>query len=610
MGLSYDEQLARKQGRVAEALARHRELADVVAEPCLAAEPVAAYRTRAKLMVARGPRIGLYGRAGAHIVVDIPGCVVLAPPLREVAKALRALLKDPPAGTGEMLVPFDSTTDEGALTAVDLREVREGDADASVLVTLVLGNHAILDHAALVAAAKAIRASCPNVVGVAANFRAKGSPQVLGPETRVLDGADLVRDRMGRAWQLVSFGSFVQAHRGQAARIHDHLAHAIAGESGSLRGKRVLDLYGGSGAIGLSLASEGAHLELVESFAPAAEGARRAAREQGLHDVRVLSMDAADGAALLLSEGKRFDAVVANPPRRGLAPEVRTNIARLAPPVIAYVSCDPDTLARDLGHFARLGYATATVQPFDMIPLTGEVESVGVLHRGKPLAPTVLYEDDDILVIDKPPHEPTTPQGEHAISLLERVRQLLSVPDATPVHRLDIGTSGLLLIARSPDRVAAFQRALVAETGRKIYLAAVKGITPVKGTIARPLRDAGRMLPSRTRYRRLAILSGHSLLRVLPEEGRTHQIRRHLKGIGHPVLGDERYGHAPSNRHFIEKYALDRSFLHCVRLEIDHPRKGSRLVVESPLPGDLRGVLERTCGISEIERLEQRKSLG
>src|SRR5690606_35191222 len=233
-----------------------------------------------------------------------------------------------------------------------------------------------------------------------------------------------------------------------------------------------------------------------------------------------------------------------------------------------------------------------------------------VLRSGRRPLPAVVFEDDEVLVIDKPPHEPTTPQGEHSSSLLERVRSELGLPNATPVHRLDIGTSGLIVIAKHPQAFAPWHQALGAASARKIYLAAVKGITPSKGSIARPLRDGDRSVTARTRYRRLAVLAGHSLLRVLPEEGRTHQIRRHLRSIGHPVLGDERYGHQPSNRHFFEKYGLDRTFLHCVRLELTHPHSGASLILESPLPGDLRSVLERTGGKDEALRLQDRKSLG
>jgi 23S rRNA (uracil1939-C5)-methyltransferase len=96
----------------------------------------------------------------------------------------------------------------------------------------------------------------------------------------------------------------------------------------------------------------------------------------------------------------------------------------------------------------------------------------------------------------------------------------------------------------------------------------------------------------------------------MPEQGRTHQIRRHLSQIGHPVLGDERYGHAPTNRHFEEKYGLDRTFLHCVRFELEHAHSQARLVVESPLPGDLQTVLERAGGPGTLRFLDQKNALG
>ena len=89
------------------------------------------------------------------------------------------------------------------------------------------------------------------------------------------------------------------------------------------------------------------------------------------------------------------------------------------------------------------------------------------------------------------------------------------------------------------------------------------------------------------------ILSGHSLARVYPDHGRTHQIRRHLASIGHPILGDARYGHDPSNRHAAARWALDRTFLHCGRIEVTDPRSGTRLRMESALPGALSIVLGR-----------------
>jgi 23S rRNA (uracil1939-C5)-methyltransferase len=306
----------------------------------------------------------------------------------------------------------------------------------------------------------------------------------------------------------------------------------------------------------------------------------------------------------------QWDAIVLNPPRRGVAPLVRQQIAQLDPRAIGYVSCDPETLARDLDHFARLGYAPTTLQPIDMIPLTDEVETVAVLEPAPVPLPRVAYSDDEVVIVEKPAHEPTTPQGEYTGSLLQRVRRLPGAENAVPVHRLDVGTSGLVIFARRAALVSAWAEALGGPTGRKIYLAAARGRTPSKGAITRDLRDEGKLLPARTRYRWLGGAGGHSVLRVIPEQGRTHQIRRHLAAIGHPVLGDERYGHAPTNRFFEEKHGLDRTFMHCVRIELTHPHTNVRLVVETPLPGDLRLALARCGGPNVLKFLEGKSALG
>jgi 23S rRNA (uracil1939-C5)-methyltransferase len=160
------------------------------------------------------------------------------------------------------------------------------------------------------------------------------------------------------------------------------------------------------------------------------------------------------------------------------------------------------------------------------------------------------------------------------------------------------------------ERARAMWVQALSSSGRLVYVVAVKGVTPSKGAISRDLREEGRTFPARTRYRRLAVASGHSILRAIPDGGRTHQIRRHLAAIGHPVLGDERYGHVPTNRYFEEKHGLDRSFLHLVRIEVNHPRTGMRLLVESPLPGDLRGAIQRATGPSVLRFLEQKHALG
>jgi 23S rRNA (uracil1939-C5)-methyltransferase len=609
--LPYTEQLALKRGRVVQSMARYPALELVYTNPVLEALETTAYRTRAKLIAAPGARLGLFAKGGGHHVVDIPRCIVLAPVLARVATQLRAKMAEWEASRAP-LAPFDPQG-EGWLRAVDLRETREGES-VRVLVTFVVERERAEDVEVLRQAAKELIAAVPEVVGVAVNYHAGDTPQVLGNETVALAGAVSAPDRIGASLHLATFGSFVQAHRGQAEQVHALVTNALGlspGGTEAARGHRphVLDLYAGSGAIALGLAAAGARVHLVESFPPAVAHARESAREQSL-DVEAECADVVTALRGLAEPGRvaPFDAVVVNPPRRGTSPSTREWLARLDAPVIVYVSCNPETLARDLDHLARLGYAARALQPVDMIPLTEEVETVAVLHRTALPLPRIAYEDDEILIVEKPPHEPTMPQGEYASSLLARARGLPSGSRALALQRLDVGTSGLVMLARGPEHVAKWEP--VAAAARAIYVAAVRGVTPSKGAITRELRESGKVLSARTRYRRLAVGSGQSILRVVPEQGRTHQVRRHFAAIGHPVLGDDRYGHAPTNRYFEEKHGLDRSFLHCVRLEFEHPTTGAHHVVEAPLPGDLRVVLERIGGAETLRFLEHKNALG
>lgn len=552
IGLPYADQLVLKRGRVVQGARRYPALELVHTERVLPAHPLVGYRIRAKLIVAPGAKVGLFAKGGGHQIIDIPKCRVLAPALARVAAYLRRRMES--EHSGGAFDPFDPTG-PGSLRAVDLREARN-DGVTRVLVTFVVQLPRQADLSAWVIAAEDMMRELPDVVGVAANLHTGDSPQVLGSHTVPLAGVSSTPDRIGRSVHLATFGSFVQVHRGQAERVQRLLAAAVASLNPSGRAPRVLNLYGGSGGIALGLAAAGASVRLVESFAPATAQARQAAREQSL-DVDVHCSDVATALRSFYERAEHFDAAVVNPPRRGMSPQARESLARLAPSLVAYVSCDPETLARDLNHFSRLGYDTTSLRPLDMIPLTDEVETIAVLRRGGIPVPRVAYENDEVIVVDKSAHEPTMPQGEYASSLLTRARRLPGAQNAVAVHRLDVGTSGLVVLTRRPEHLAKWKRTIFAPTTRTIYAAGVRGVTPSKGTVTRDLREEGAPHPARTRYRRFTIASGHSILRVVPDRERTHQIRRHLASIGHPVLGDVRYGHGLTNRHFEEKRGLD-----------------------------------------------------
>ena len=380
----------------------------------------------------------------------------------------------------------------------------------------------------------------------------------------------------------------MQAHRGQAARLVRALVAQLSRALGELRGARVLELFAGSGALGLALAELGADVTLVERYAPALEHAERARSEQRLGTLAAISGEAEQVVAALRADRARFDAVIVNPPRRGLSPGLRAQLAQLAPRCMVYVSCEPITLARDLSDLAQQGLRAESVTLFDMIPLSAGVEALCLLTPGERAPIDVLFEDEHTLVVDKPPHLPTVPDSVHATSLLERLQRERKLPELAAVHRLDVGTSGVCIFAKHRSAVPLLAAGLAA--GEKHYLALVRGAARPKGIVRAALREQGQTRDAVSRYTRVARVGPHSLVRVRPEQGRTHQVRKHMAAIGHPVLGDARYGDGPSNRYYEHRHGLDRTFLHARRVVLQLG-EAAPLVFEAPLAADLEAVL-------------------
>ncbi len=556
LSLPAADQLADKQGRVAAALAAYPELGTVTPAPITGAEQLVDYRVRAKLVAERG-RLGLY-RERSHEVVDVPECRVLRPALRAIANELRGSL--PPDVTG-----------------VDLRE-----ADAGTLVTLIARRGASRER--LIDFASGLGQRVPGVLGVALSLRDPDSPQLLGDEPVVVWGEAELEHHFSKdaPFHLAAPGSFTQVHPEQAARLHSAIERGLTERLAPLSGRSLLELHSGSGLLGLRLARAGARLTLVEAFEPAVRRASEAARRQGL------KIDARAGDAVAfcedaLSRAERFDALLVNPPRRGLEAKLRESVAGLAQGALIYVSCAPDTFARDAAHLARLGYRLARVTPFDLIPLSDAVELLGEFVPGEAPAPRVLHRDEALIAVEKSGLERLVAR-DGAPSLEQRVRRLPGAAEAVAVEELDVGTSGACLFAVAPEKAAEIKKALRGAESR--YLALAKGITHDKGNVKRPL---GRGAPALTRYARKKVVSGHSLLEVRPELGASEQILRHLSGLGHPVVGD-RHGDRATNGYFWHKHGLDRSFLHRSRVRLT--LGGRELEIRSELAPDLARVLE------------------
>jgi 23S rRNA pseudouridine1911/1915/1917 synthase len=218
---------------------------------------------------------------------------------------------------------------------------------------------------------------------------------------------------------------------------------------------------------------------------------------------------------------------------------------------------------------------------------------------------TIAFEDADLLVVDKGPGLVVHPARGHREDTLAQLLAPMLASDQAGwdperpgiVHRLDRGTSGLLVVARNEEAHRRLQRALARRRIEREYLALVEGRPPARtGTIEAPIgRDprvrtrmtvggAGARV-ARTHFTLERALPRTSLLRLRLDTGRTHQIRVHLQAIGHPVCGDPEYGTAGM-------LGLERQFLHSARLAFDHPMSGARIDVVSALPADLQRALE------------------
>jgi tRNA pseudouridine65 synthase len=209
----------------------------------------------------------------------------------------------------------------------------------------------------------------------------------------------------------------------------------------------------------------------------------------------------------------------------------------------------------------------------------------------------LLYVDDHVVVANKPSgllvHRGWDDDDDVAMF---RVRDAIGAR-VHPLHRLDRGTSGALLFARSPEATAILQRSFDARTVEKRYVALVRGAPPSDGVIDHPVpkSEDGPRVPAVTHFRLLARSSVDrcSLVEARPETGRLHQIRRHLRHISHPLVGDVTYGSGAINRHYRAEYDLHRLALHAERIAFPHPVTGKRLEVVAPIPDELGAPFER-----------------
>ncbi|HBA87908.1 MAG TPA: 23S rRNA (uracil(1939)-C(5))-methyltransferase RlmD [Geobacter sp.] len=366
MQMRYPAQLSWKTALVTRQLRKYPSLSEVKVHDTVGSPKELNYRNTAKLVVAgkhTDPVIGIY-RRNTHDVLEITDCPLHHPLINKVVKAARLGIKK-----GKVQI-YNPKSEMGLLRYLVVRVAEPSEKVMVVLVTTEQGYNE-MHHLA-----KFIQQAVPEVAVVAQNINNSTGNVIFGHKDRAITKMQNLKAYVGDKSFHLSPHSFFQVNSG-AARIIYEKVRELANLNGT---ERVIDLYCGIGGISLFLADrarEVVGIEFVE--AAVADATLNAA----LNLAANCRFEAGDALHLVdeIGEEGGADLIVLNPPRKGCDEKVLKSVAAIQPPRIIYVSCSPETLARDLDILSRLGYRTVEVQPVDMFPQTIHVEDVALLER-------------------------------------------------------------------------------------------------------------------------------------------------------------------------------------------------------------------------------------
>jgi 23S rRNA (uracil1939-C5)-methyltransferase len=366
--VAYPAQLAFKSKQVADALERLGGLRDVPLHPIIGAEETFGYRNKMEFTVARAGGamvVGLHETERYDSVLDIERCLLQSDRMNGLLAEARAFFAE------RGLTVYEQDTGEGLLRFLMLRE---GKHTGELMTNVVTSAPAVSELAPL---AQRLQARDAGTTSVVMNVNPKKASVAVGVEEHLLGGRDHIREGVGGLTFRVSANSFFQTNTRQAERLFD-----LVVESTGLTGtETVLDLYSGTGAISLLLARRARWVYGVELAQAAVDDAGANATANGITNCTFVSGEVRFVLPALIAKGVTAEVVVADPPRAGFHPKALHALITLGARRIVYVSCNPTTLARDLGELVRGGYRLEWVQPVDMFPHTPHIEAVARLER-------------------------------------------------------------------------------------------------------------------------------------------------------------------------------------------------------------------------------------
>ena len=362
-GVSYTEQIKIKQKNMNKLLKKYGNV-----KPIIGMENPFYYRNKVHAVFDRDKKgnviCGTY-EAGTHRVVPVEECMIEDKISQEIIRAIRDMLKS------FRIKTYDEDTGYGLLRHV---LVRRGFSTDEIMVVLVVVSPIFPSKNNFV---KALRKKFPQISTVVLNVNDKKTSMVLGERDIVLYGKGFIRDRLCGCTFRISPQSFYQVNP-----VQTELLYKTAIEYAGLgRKERVIDAYCGIGTIGLVAAGKAREVIGIELNKNAVRDAIVNARENKITNARFYQGDAGEFMEGMVSEGERADVVFMDPPRTGSTEKFLTSMVKLGPSRIVYISCGPDTLARDLEFLTKHGYVTRKIQPVDMFSFTEHCEVVCLLTK-------------------------------------------------------------------------------------------------------------------------------------------------------------------------------------------------------------------------------------
>ena len=365
--ITYESELRIKEQKVKDSVKRIAGL-DITIKPIIGADSTEHYRNKAQFPLSKNKEgnveMGFYGYH-SHRVVNTDTCLLQPKIFDDIMAVVRNFLEK----TNQPI--YDEVTHKGLVRHLYMRY---GEKTGEIMVCLVTNGDSIKGEEQLV---NSLKENIPNLKSVILNSNKEKTNVIMGIKNKTLYGDKYITDNLCGLNFRISPNSFYQVNHNQAEKLYNK-----AKEYACLSGEETLvDLYCGTGTIGLTMAKDCKKLIGVEIVPQAIEDAKLNAQNNGITNAEFICGDATKCAERLKKHNLKPDVVVVDPPRKGLTPDLIETINEMSPKRVVYVSCDSGTLARDLKIFKEKNFDINEITPVDLFPRTSHVECVALLNK-------------------------------------------------------------------------------------------------------------------------------------------------------------------------------------------------------------------------------------